>query len=313
MESYRPLDRDRFRGSHLADLESWKAAGEKQHRATWPHSRYRACGMESDQGGRIGFCLQRWDVSILGRPQQGLYCDGPARRRRFDGHLGRGWERSNGWAQGNIHRIPTSCGLLAVNQLLDISIFLFWLLPVFFFLFQDDNLIPISMHPMPTALAPSQQPLQTNQTTFTYSSEPRTLLVTTGDGSVKLLDYPSLTTVHALHAHTSACFCLELSPTGRYLAVGGSDALISLWDTTEWVCRRTLAGMVGAVKQVSFSWDGSYVVGGSDEGNGLEIVSSPPPCPPPRLPRTLQSAFSIFFLPICFHNISNQAFWEILS
>lgn len=129
------------------------------------------------------------------------------------------------------------------------------------------------MHPTPTAQAPYQQPLQTNQTTFTYSSQPRTLLVTTGDGSVKLLDYPSLTTVHALHAHTSACFCLELSPTGRYLAVGGSDALISLWDTTEWVCRRTLAGMVGAVKQVSFSWDGSYVVGGSDEGNGLEIVS----------------------------------------
>lgn len=128
------------------------------------------------------------------------------------------------------------------------------------------------MHPTPTALVPSPQPLQTNQTTFTHSSQPRTLLVTTGDGSVKLLDYPSLTTVHALHAHTSACFCLELSPTGRYLAVGGSDALISLWDTTEWVCRRTLAGMVGAVKQVSFSWDGSYVVGGSDEGNGLEIV-----------------------------------------
>lgn len=129
------------------------------------------------------------------------------------------------------------------------------------------------MHPTPTALDPHPQPLQTNQATFTHSSQPRTLLVTTGDGSVKLLDYPSLTTVHALHAHTSACFCLELAPTGRYLAVGGSDALISLWDTTEWVCRRTLAGMVGAVKQVSFSWDGSYVVGGSDEGNGLEIVS----------------------------------------
>jgi THO complex subunit 3 len=144
---------------------------------------------------------------------------------------------------------------------------------VFLTVSQDDTLIPISMHPTPTALSPHPQPLQTNQTTFTHSSQPQTLLVTTGDGSVKLLDYPSLTTVHALHAHTSACFCLELAPTGRYLAVGGSDALISLWDTTEWVCRRTLAGMVGAVKQVSFSWDGSYVVGGSDEGNGLEIVS----------------------------------------
>ena len=41
--------------------------------------------------------------------------------------------------------------------------------------------------------------------------------------------------------------------------------------------------MVGAVKAVAFSWDGSFVVGGSDEGNGLEIVrisfpSSPISC-----------------------------------
>ena len=31
--------------------------------------------------------------------------------------------------------------------------------------------------------------------------------------------------------------------------------------------------MVGAVRSLSFSFDGSYIVGGSDEGNGLEIVS----------------------------------------
>lgn len=31
--------------------------------------------------------------------------------------------------------------------------------------------------------------------------------------------------------------------------------------------------MVGAVRSLSFSFDGSFVVGGSDEGCGLEIVS----------------------------------------
>lgn len=128
------------------------------------------------------------------------------------------------------------------------------------------------MHPTPTAGTPSPQPLQTNQTAFTYQVPPNTLLLTAGDGSTKILDYPSLAPLHSLHAHTSACFCLDLSPTGRHLAVGGSDALISLWDTTEWVCKRTLAGMQGGVKQVAFSWDGSYIVGGSDEGTGLEIA-----------------------------------------
>ncbi|MCJ1461698.1 hypothetical protein MMC07_000296 [Pseudocyphellaria aurata] len=136
----------------------------------------------------------------------------------------------------------------------------------------DETLVPITIHPTPTAGTPSPQPLQTNQTAFTYQMPPNTLLLTAGDGSTKILDYPSLAPLHSLHAHTSACFCLELSPTGRHLAVGGSDALISLWETTEWVCKRTLAGMQGGVKQVAFSWDGSYIVGGSDEGTGLEIA-----------------------------------------
>jgi THO complex subunit 3 len=30
--------------------------------------------------------------------------------------------------------------------------------------------------------------------------------------------------------------------------------------------------MVGSVRSVGFSWDGAYVVGGSDEGTGLEIA-----------------------------------------
>lgn len=30
--------------------------------------------------------------------------------------------------------------------------------------------------------------------------------------------------------------------------------------------------MQGGVKCLAFSWDGSFVVGGSDEGNGLEIA-----------------------------------------
>ncbi|KAI4164098.1 MAG: hypothetical protein LQ342_002334 [Letrouitia transgressa] len=123
------------------------------------------------------------------------------------------------------------------------------------------------------------------QSLFTYATlifnpvgPPTNLVLTEGDGSVKIASYPpdkpgdTLSTLHTLHAHTSACISLALSPTGRYLAIGGSDALISLWDTTDWICRRTLADMQGGVKMVGFSWDGSYIVGGSDEGNGLAIA-----------------------------------------
>lgn len=63
-----------------------------------------------------------------------------------------------------------------------------------------------------------------------------------------------------------------MQPTARFLATGGSDSIIALWDTTDWICQRTLIDMTGPVRSISFSFDGSFIVGGSDEGPGLEIA-----------------------------------------
>ncbi len=118
------------------------------------------------------------------------------------------------------------------------------------------------------------QAVQTNQVAFSHSG--RELLVTTGAGTVRILSYPDLQMLHTLNAHTSACLSLELSPRGDSLAVGGSDALLSVWDTLDWVPRYTLSDMAGPVRSVSFSFDGSYVCGGSDEGTGIDIVCGLP-------------------------------------
>ncbi|BDD58465.1 hypothetical protein MPDQ_003418 [Monascus purpureus] len=166
---------------------------------------------------------------------------------------------------------------------------------------QDDTLIPISVSSpsSPTTLSSGNakagtsvnstyttlqshpQPIQTNATAFSHHISTPELpdlyfFATTGEGTVKVMSYPSFNTVHTLHAHTSACLSLALAPTGRYLAVGGSDALISLWDTTDWVCRRTVSSNNGgAVRGVSWSFDGRFICGACDEpgcgGNGLEI------------------------------------------
>jgi THO complex subunit 3 len=77
--------------------------------------------------------------------------------------------------------------------------------------------------------------------------------------------------LHTLSAHTSSCYCIDLAPSGAFVATGGSDGLMTLWDTTNWVCKRTFDKCVGAVTELSFSRDGAYLVGGSDEGNGLHI------------------------------------------
>ncbi|GES60872.1 WD repeat-containing protein [Aspergillus terreus] len=166
---------------------------------------------------------------------------------------------------------------------------------------KDDTLIPISVQSpsTPTILpdgppakptsSPSTytvldshpQPVQTNATAFSHHIPTPTapdlrLFATTGEGTVKILSYPSFDVLHTLHAHTSACLSIALAPTGRYLAVGGSDALISLWDTTDWICRRTVSSNNGgAVRGVSWSFDGRFICGACDEvgcgGNGIEI------------------------------------------
>ncbi|PYH99123.1 WD40 repeat-like protein [Aspergillus ellipticus CBS 707.79] len=131
------------------------------------------------------------------------------------------------------------------------------------------------------ALEPHPQPIQTNATTFSHHISTPTspdlhLFATTGEGTVKIISYPSFNVLHTLQAHTSACLSIAFAPTGRYLAVGGSDALMSLWDTTDWMCKRTVSSSNGgAVRGVSWSFDGRFICGACDEvgcgGNGLEI------------------------------------------
>lgn len=135
--------------------------------------------------------------------------------------------------------------------------------------------------PIYTALPSHPQSVQTNATTFSHhiaspTSPDLHLFLTTGEGRVKIVSYPSFETIHTLNAHTSSCNAISLAPNGRYLAVGGSDALISLWDTTDWICRRTCSSENGgAIRGVSWSFDGRYVCGASDEpetpSSGLDI------------------------------------------
>lgn len=122
--------------------------------------------------------------------------------------------------------------------------------------------------------------------------------MTTAEGRIRILSYPNfepvLQTNHGaesgefmLNGHTSSCLTAELQPTGRYLATGGSDSVVALWDTTDWICQRTITRMVGPVRSISrwsvlggflsfmltvylgFTFDGSFAVGGSDEGERL--------------------------------------------
>lgn len=137
---------------------------------------------------------------------------------------------------------------------------------------QDDTIIPISRHTL-SPLSHHAQTSQINAIAFTNSGTE--LLLTTGDSVVRILDYPSMDTLTTLTPHTSSITCVAHSPSGRHLAFGGSDALLTLWSTADLTCRYSFASLPGALRSVSFSFDGAYVVGGCvpEEQVGLPVPS----------------------------------------
>lgn len=141
-----------------------------------------------------------------------------------------------------------------------------------------DKLFIIDPH-QSQPIAEYQQDVQTNDIAFCWSG--KKVFLSTGEGRVKILSYPDLEPIFlrpwedkpfTLNGHTSSCLSLALQPSARYLASGGSDSIIALWDTKNWICQRTLIDMTGPVRSISFSFCNMYIAGGSDEGNGIKIA-----------------------------------------
>lgn len=93
------------------------------------------------------------------------------------------------------------------------------------------------------------------------------MFATTGEGKTRILSYPDFEPVFRydyavdrhtgkdqefmLTGHTSSCVTSELQPSGRHLATGGTDSIIALFDTTDWICQRTISKMTGPVRSIS--------------------------------------------------------------
>ncbi|KAF6141356.1 hypothetical protein GIB67_008533 [Kingdonia uniflora] len=89
--------------------------------------------------------------------------------------------------------------------------------------------------------------------------------LTTGNGTVEVLSYPSLRPLHTLMAHTAGCYCIGIDPLGRYFAVGSADSLVSLWDLSEMLCVRTFTKLEWPVRTISFNHTGEYIASASED------------------------------------------------
>ena len=60
---------------------------------------------------------------------------------------------------------------------------------------------------------------------------------------------------------TTTCYPWSLDVMIRYLALGSTDGLASLWDLEELVCLRTMSRYTGSIRSVGFSYDGRFLGG----------------------------------------------------
>jgi sugar lactone lactonase YvrE len=69
----------------------------------------------------------------------------------------------------------------------------------------------------------------------------------------------------AVTREAGGVFGVTFSPDGKYLASGGKDGIIRLWDAAKGTLVRSFKGHTKAVKAVAFSGDGAKLVSGSED------------------------------------------------
>jgi THO complex subunit 3 len=105
-----------------------------------------------------------------------------------------------------------------------------------------------------------------------WSTTDDLLYLCTGLGLVQVLSFPDMKKVHTFHAQTGAIYCIDTDPKGRYICVGGGDALVSCWDTEDGVCVRTISSMEWPVYSIATSYDGKVIAVGGSEDHHIQLV-----------------------------------------
>ena len=99
-----------------------------------------------------------------------------------------------------------------------------------------------------------------------------------GHGIVEVVqagcNFEKMTHIHSINAHTSNCYCISFDPTGKYMAVGSADSLVSIWSLDDMVCVRTIQNLDWPIRAVAFSYDGTYIACASDADQFIEIYNA---------------------------------------
>lgn len=68
-----------------------------------------------------------------------------------------------------------------------------------------------------------------------------------------------------LGGHTTLCETIAVDKSGRFVASGGPDALVCLWNAKELYIEKTISDLEFPVRNLSFSSDGRYIATSSQD------------------------------------------------
>lgn len=110
--------------------------------------------------------------------------------------------------------------------------------------------------------------IEVNQ--MVWGPEGETLWVATGGipGKIHVLPAPSLRTDCSMSvvAHQQTSISMAADPTGRHIATGGNDCLVTLWDPKHLICTGSFGFATQPVMSLSFSRDGELLAWGTGGG-----------------------------------------------
>merc|ERR1711953_50935 len=89
--------------------------------------------------------------------------------------------------------------------------------------------------------------------------------LTTGLGTLQVMTYPEVSKIDELEAHTANCIAIQFSSCGKWFAVGGADAIVSIWDAYEYIPVRTISRLEWPVRTLSFSHNGKLLAAASED------------------------------------------------
>jgi THO complex subunit 3 len=102
----------------------------------------------------------------------------------------------------------------------------------------------------------------------------RLLLQATGNNNqVEVLQWPDYKRVATLRGHTAPVLSMGIDAAERYIATGGGDAVVGLWDAEDFICLRTYTQMDSSIRALCFSHDSRYLaMAGEDPSVFVEDV-----------------------------------------